>query len=196
MPELPAFLDDLPLARQAARCAFAAHAGQRRDSDAAPFVLHPLEVASLLANRGFGDEVVAAGLLHDLVEDTDVTLEELRRDFGPTVAGYVDVLTEDASITEFEPRKAALRAALAAAPPQAQAIYAADKIVKARELRATLASFDGASRQVVLRRIAHYTASLETLEASCAPEPLIAQLRFELWALKHLPPGGGFSAGR
>ncbi|RIY19637.1 bifunctional (p)ppGpp synthetase/guanosine-3',5'-bis(diphosphate) 3'-pyrophosphohydrolase [Gardnerella vaginalis] len=69
------------------------HTGQRRKSGE-PYIIHPLAVAQILADLGMGPIVVAAGLLHDTVEDTDYTLEECRADFGDTVAGLVDGVTK------------------------------------------------------------------------------------------------------
>lgn len=69
------------------------HTGQRRKSGE-PYIIHPLSVAQILADLGMGPIVVAAGLLHDTVEDTDYTLEECRADFGDTVAGLVDGVTK------------------------------------------------------------------------------------------------------
>ena len=77
--KLPSFLSELPLARQAYTFAWEAHRGQRRESDAARFIAHPLEVASLLYNTGHAEPLVAAGILHDTVEDTDTTLADIRR---------------------------------------------------------------------------------------------------------------------
>ena len=69
------------------------HTGQRRKSGE-PYIIHPLAVAQILADLGMGPIVVAAGLLHDTVEDTDYTLEECRADFGDTVEGLVDGVTK------------------------------------------------------------------------------------------------------
>ena len=164
------------------------HHAQRRESDAAPFILHPLEVAVLLHNRGFEDEVVAAGLLHDVVEDTDTTPEELRERFGDRVAELVAALSDDASIDDYDERKAALREQVARAGRDAQAIYAADKVGKARELRVKCMQDPAALPKD--RRLRHYEASLAMLERASPDLPLVRQLRFELWALRHLPPSG------
>ena len=187
----PPFIEGLTVTCRAFRYAEDLHAGQRRRSDEAPFILHPLEVAVLLHNRGFDDEVVAAGLLHDAVEDTDATTAELERRFGPRVAGLVQALTDDPEVEGFEERKAALRAQVAAAGRNAQAIYAADKVTKARELRAQIAR-DPARAQddLVAARLERYEASLAMLEHEAPDLPLVRQLRFELWALRALPPGG------
>jgi (p)ppGpp synthase/HD superfamily hydrolase len=188
-PLSPPFIADLPLTCEALEYAIARHEGQRRDSDAAPFILHPLEVAVLLRNRGYEDEIVAAGLLHDAVEDTDATPEEIGARFGDRVGGLVDALSDDESIEDYRERKAALRAQVEAAGPEAAAIYAADKIAKARELRAELTREPGTLDEPgVQRRLDHYEASLAMLERALPDNALPRQLRFELWALRTLPP--------
>jgi (p)ppGpp synthase/HD superfamily hydrolase len=132
----PSFVDELPLTRRALEFAAAHHRGQRREADRAPFILHPLEVAQLLRGRDYPDEVIAAGVLHDIIEDTDVGLDELQRVFGPEVAELVRSVSEpDGESDSYRARKASLREALADASGDAVAVYAADKIAKARELR-------------------------------------------------------------
>ena len=185
----PAFIEGLPLTCQAYRYALDHHAGQRRGSDEAPFILHPLEVAVLLRNRGFEDEVVAAGLLHDVVEDTQATAEEIARRFGARVAELVATLTDDPSIDDYQARKAALRDQVARASREAQAVFAADKVAKCRELRAEIARGLARTEDAqVAHRLVHYKASLMMLEREAPDLPLVRQLRFELWALRHLPP--------
>src|SRR5256885_7943256 len=72
--------------------AVVAHTGQRRLSGE-DYVQHPLEVASILADLTLDGSTIAAALLHDTVEDTPLTLEEIRRDFGPDVAHLVEGVT-------------------------------------------------------------------------------------------------------
>lgn len=186
----PPFLADLPVTCEALEFAIERHEGQTRASDAAPFILHPLEVAVLLRNGGYEDDVVAAGLLHDALEDTDATVEDLRERFGPRVCDLVAALSDDTGIEDYAERKAALRGQVAEAGPDAAAIYAADKVAKARELRAELTRDESAAGDPeVRRRLEHYEASLEMLEERLPDHPLARQLRFELWALRALPPG-------
>ena len=71
--------------RRAYAFAEAAHRGQRR-KDGRAFIAHPVRVARLLASRGYDEEVLAAGLLHDVVEDTSVTLAESSGNFPWTTA--------------------------------------------------------------------------------------------------------------
>jgi RelA/SpoT family (p)ppGpp synthetase len=84
-------------ARELIKCAYAmaerAHAGQERKSGG-PYIQHPLAVASLLADLRMDPDTVAAGLLHDVVEDSDIDLEGLRQEFGPAVASLVDGVTK------------------------------------------------------------------------------------------------------
>ena len=139
MPQFPSFVDSLPVTRRALEFAADHHEGQRRESDDAAFILHPLEVAQLLRARGYPDEVVAAGVLHDSLEDTDATPLELEQRFGSAVAALVCSVSEPPSSGSYAQRKARLRAALAHAGPDSLAVYAADKVAKVRELRMTLA---------------------------------------------------------
>lgn len=78
------FLSHLPLTRKAVHYAERRHRGQRRVADGAPFILHLLEVASLLDRSGYRDEVVAAAVLHDTLEDTDAS----RRDASSSRIGF------------------------------------------------------------------------------------------------------------
>jgi (p)ppGpp synthase/HD superfamily hydrolase len=185
----PPFLTGRPAVREAVRWASEMHATQRRDLDRAPFVLHPLEVAALLSGRDFDDAVIAAGVLHDVVENTPATIEDVRARFGDRIAAIVAAVTEDGAIEDYEERKAALRERTAAAGVQARAVYAADKIVKARELRAQAALDPAALHgRRLQQRLEHYEASLAMLREARDGLPLVDQLAFELWALRTLPP--------
>ncbi|MGZ6652009.1 MAG: HD domain-containing protein, partial [Solirubrobacteraceae bacterium] len=120
------------LVRRAYAFAEAAHRGQRRKDDRA-FIAHPVHVARLLAARGYDEEVVAAALLHDVVEDTEVTLDEVRQRFGARVAQLVECVTEDPELPTPE-RKRAYREGLRHSPDAARAICAADKVCNASDL--------------------------------------------------------------
>jgi (p)ppGpp synthase/HD superfamily hydrolase len=188
---VPTFLAELPVARDALSFARELHRGQRRSSDEAPFILHPLEVAALLHVTGHSEAAVAAGILHDTVEDTPIEVDAIRHRFGPEVAELVAAMTEDREIEPYEARKAGLRRQIAASGEEAIAIYAADKVTKVRELRAEagrdpeLLSSDGHD---VGPRLEHYLESLAMLEQATPEHPLVHQLRFELEALRALPP--------
>ena len=82
------------LVEEAILFATEAHCGQMRKSVKTPYILHPMEVANICATITTDQEVLAAAILHDTVEDTDVTLDQLRQRFGERVAMLVDSETE------------------------------------------------------------------------------------------------------
>jgi len=84
---------DRGLIERAWKMAASAHAGQVRESGE-PFITHPLAVAETLTELEQDLETVAAGILHDVVEDTDVTLEDIEREFGAEIALLVDGVTK------------------------------------------------------------------------------------------------------
>jgi (p)ppGpp synthase/HD superfamily hydrolase len=179
---VPEFTRELPRTRDALAFAAARHAGQRREVDDAPFVMHPLEVARLLDEAGYPDHVVAAGVLHDVLEDTDTGAGDLTQRFGPQVARLVSAVTEDPSITDRAERKAALRGQVARAGIDAAAVFAADKVSKVREMR------ERASRGLLdperdRARLEHYEESLEMLAALLPGHGLVERLRRELEAV-------------
>src|SRR6185437_15849414 len=84
---------DRELVRRAYDRAATAHRGQRRLSGE-DYVNHPLQVAAILADLELDAETIAAALLHDTVEDTNLTAEEVKREFGPEVARLVEGVTK------------------------------------------------------------------------------------------------------
>ncbi|HEU4465623.1 MAG TPA: bifunctional (p)ppGpp synthetase/guanosine-3',5'-bis(diphosphate) 3'-pyrophosphohydrolase [Agromyces sp.] len=84
---------DLSVIERAYTVAERAHEGQKRRSGE-PYITHPIAVAQILADLGIGSKAVAAALLHDTVEDTAYTLDQLRADFGDEIAMLVDGVTK------------------------------------------------------------------------------------------------------
>ena len=84
---------DTSMIERAYQVALAAHAGQTRKSGE-PYIHHPLSVATIVARQGLDDVTVAAALLHDAVEDTSISLEDLEQEFGPDVRLIVDGVTK------------------------------------------------------------------------------------------------------
>ena len=72
-----------------------AHDGQVRKGSGTPYIVHPMEAAAICATMTADEEVLAAAVLHDVVEDTPATVEEIEREFGPRVAGIVAGESED-----------------------------------------------------------------------------------------------------
>lgn len=146
---------------------------------------HPIEVATLLYEAGYGDDVIAAGALHDVIENSDTTPREIAERFGSKVALLVTAVTENPAIERDAERKAALRFQVARAGDTAAAVFAADKISKVRELRVRASR--GGVDSVAPKKPAHYEASLEMLAEEIPDHELVAQLRQELEALRALP---------
>lgn len=85
----------LPLFEKAAVFAAVAHSGMTRKGSRIPYLAHPIEAASIVAEMTDDEELIAAAVLHDVVEDTEVTLQELRAYFGDRIAEYVGGETEN-----------------------------------------------------------------------------------------------------
>jgi (p)ppGpp synthase/HD superfamily hydrolase len=170
-----------PLTRAATEYARRRHAGQRRAADGAAFLLHPLEVASLLDRAGCPDHVVAAAVLHDVLEDTDAERAELESRFGPEVAELVALVSDDPSIEDEEERKDDVRDRVRRSGGWALVIYGADKVSKVRELRALIArGMPRSDAEVKLRR---HRKTLAMLEETIPRNRIVELLRSELDAL-------------
>jgi guanosine-3',5'-bis(diphosphate) 3'-pyrophosphohydrolase len=140
-PEIEAAAAESELIRDALEVAERAHAGQvRSGSGGMAYIHHPVAVAELLAEHGYGEETVAAALLHDVVEDSDTAVEEIASRFGEPVARLVETMTDDESVEPYEHRKAEHRRRVAEAGGDAPAIYAADKLSNVRVLRRAYAN--------------------------------------------------------
>lgn len=117
-----------PLVQEAMRFATEAHLGQRRKYTLEPYIVHPSRVADLVSAVTYEPAVIAAAWLHDVVEDTSVTIEEIADKFGETVAQLVadvtNVTTKETGSRKY--RKEIERLHLATADPRAKTIKLAD----------------------------------------------------------------------
>src|SRR6201996_2596066 len=95
--------DDIEIVKKAYDYSQKHHAGQSRASGE-PYLVHPLEVACVLAEMKMDTVAVAAGLLHDSVEDTSVTVSDIRQEFGEQVAHIVEGVTKISAI-DFSSRE-------------------------------------------------------------------------------------------
>jgi guanosine-3',5'-bis(diphosphate) 3'-pyrophosphohydrolase len=120
--------------------AFAAdkHRNQRRkDADASPYINHPIALADVLANEGnVADEaVLVAALLHDTIEDTETSMEELVAQFGQEAADIVGEVTDDKSLPKAERKRLQVEHA-ATISGKAKLVKLADKICNLRDIAA------------------------------------------------------------
>ena len=109
------------------------HAGQTRKGTNIPYILHPLEVLQILYSMRADTELLIAGVLHDTVEDTDATLDEIRERFGSDVADLVASNSEDKSKT-WEERKQHTIDTLPSAPHRVKQLILADKLANLRSI--------------------------------------------------------------
>ena len=115
------------------------HRNQRRkDAEASPYINHPIAVACVLAGEaGLSDSVLLlAAILHDTVEDTETTFEELRREFGVEVATLVHEVTDDKSLPKVHRKQLQIEHATTASP-RAKCLKIADKICNVRDVTAS-----------------------------------------------------------
>jgi (p)ppGpp synthase/HD superfamily hydrolase len=138
-PRIESAAERSPLVRAAYEKASAAHAGQvRNGSGGLPYIEHPTAVAARLEQYGYGDEVIAAALLHDVVEDSGTTVEDLREEFGDRVAELVAALSDDESSEDYRARKDEHRERVRRYDGDAFAIYGSDKLTNSSTLHRSL----------------------------------------------------------
>jgi (p)ppGpp synthase/HD superfamily hydrolase len=119
-----------------------AHRDQLRKGTDLPYLTHPVHVSVILIRHGFGEDLAIAGLLHDVVEDTDTSLAQIAAEFGDDLARLVEAVSEtksaDGAELPWEQRKAEKLAHLQAAGPDVAALKAADAIHNLRSIIADL----------------------------------------------------------
>jgi (p)ppGpp synthase/HD superfamily hydrolase len=86
-----------------------AHDGQRRKTDNVDMIFHPFTVGMLLQKSGMSEETVIAGILHDVVEDTKYTIEDIEKIFGTNVKNIVEEVTENKKLEWKERKKEAIK---------------------------------------------------------------------------------------
>ena len=144
----------------------------------------------MLYRAGAPDQIIAAGVLHDVLEKTTVSVAELRSNFGSRVADLVHAVGEHERIAGDAQRKTALRQQAASAAPEALMIFAADKVSKVHELRAAISMAPRRNERVETslvrpRRLAHYRNYLGMVEERLGEAPLAGLLRIDLTGLTH-----------
>jgi len=124
-----------PLQESAYRFAKECHKGQFRKGSPRPYINHCTEVARILNKFGYSEEIIVAGLLHDTVEDTEVTLEDLRREYGEEVSNLVKYVTETRTPgVSWTKRKVMYIKNLTDAPEGSVVVSAADKLHNVTEM--------------------------------------------------------------
>lgn len=127
---------DTEFIERAKQFARKAHNGQVRKYTGLPYVTHTEEVASIVESYNGSKEMIAAALLHDTVEDTDVTVEDIRNEFGNSTADMVKWLTDTSKPEDGnrQVRKTIDRNRLSQSPAAVQLIKAADMISNGKDI--------------------------------------------------------------
>jgi len=146
-----------------------------------------VEVATLLHDAGFDEELTAVGLLHDAVERGTATETDVCAEMGDGISSLVMALTEDGSLGSFAQRKQALRDQVRAAGPRAIAVFAADKLSDIRGLQrgidASSESLEARMGTTIAAMAGHYQESVLMIEASDPASCFVPALRRELGRL-------------
>ncbi len=129
----------MTIVEEAVRYAVEAHAGATRKGKGKPYILHPLEALVIVSRLTDDRDVLAAAVLHDTVEDTDRTLDDIRQEFGPRVAALVAEESEDKrperpACDTWKLRKQETIDHLRHAPREALLVCLGDKLSNLREL--------------------------------------------------------------
>lgn len=101
-------MSNLQLLFKALNYAAEQHKAQRRKGDdSVPYINHPIKVTTILTQfvSTPSDELIAASLLHDVVEDTDATIDDIKNMFGPVIASIVQEVTDDKSLPKIESKQ-------------------------------------------------------------------------------------------
>ncbi len=169
-----------------------AHRNQLRKGSDLPYIAHPVHVSIILLRHGFDEDLTIAGLLHDVVEDTDVPLEAIRAQFGAQVARLVEAVSEtkavDGAELPWEQRKAEKLAHLYAGTPDVAALKAADAIHNAHsivnDLEETGASVWARFKRGPEQTISYYDAIYAGVQAKLGAHPIVGELAAAVQALK------------
>ena len=182
----PAAGAELPAA--ALRFARRVHLGQHRKQTHEQFVEHPIGVANLLIESGYDGPIISAAYLHDVVEKTDVELDEIRERFGPEVAGLVDCLSEDPELEGYGPRKRDLRRRIIESGGDPVIIYAADRVANMRDWRKVAPEDRPAIGErlgtTLEERLELWTEDVEELHEADSQAPFLNEMQSELDALR------------
>ncbi|MBS4224201.1 HD domain-containing protein [Lederbergia citrea] len=119
------------------------HEGQYRKRTDIPYITHPFVVGMILQQAGYKEEIIAAGILHDALEDTDTTEEELLSEFGQSVVDLVKAASEEDKSLSWEERKQRSIDALALKSPDQIAVIVADKLHNIRSIQSDIDSIGG-----------------------------------------------------
>jgi (p)ppGpp synthase/HD superfamily hydrolase len=178
---------------QALQFAARAHRQQVRKGTDIPYIAHVVHVSVILLRYGFDENVVVAGVLHDVVEDCGVAPQELEALFGADVARLVEAVSEqkrsDGSERSWEERKTRAIARLQRGDPAIAALKAADALHNIHAIMADLALVGAAVWQRFKRgpdqMLWYYREILAAVRGTLGDHPIVAELARAIADLEH-----------
>ncbi|GIW71242.1 MAG: hypothetical protein KatS3mg102_0784 [Planctomycetota bacterium] len=186
-PLSPEQWQELPPYSRAVVFAAWAHRAQRRKWPPVDYLRHPLEVAALLSRLGAAEPTLLAAVLHDTVEDTEASLEQIERRFGAEVAGLVGELTNPAALRRQE-RLAYFRRKMGELSLPALQIKLADRLHNLEDCRRAPPDFRA-------RYCAEAQAMLQAIPAARRADRIVAALAAAIDAVVRELSGGAEPAG-
>ncbi|MEH7247336.1 HD domain-containing protein [Neobacillus niacini] len=173
----------MDLIEKALQTASKNHEGQYRKNTNIPYITHPVVVGMMLLKAGYSDKIVAAGILHDTVEDTPLTLEELKKEFGAEIAEIVEGSSEPDKSLPWKDRKEHTIEFLKTASEEIRAVVCADKL---HNIRSIISDYEKIGEEVWTRFNAgkeqqkwYYTNVVDSLGAQSTFD-LLADLETEV----------------
>jgi len=165
-----------------------AHKDQFRKGTDIPYITHPAAVGIILLKAGYSDDVAAAGILHDTVEDTSISLEDIQWEFGMEIAEIVAGCSEPDKSLSWEKRKEHTIGFLKTASREIRAVACADKLHNVRSILADVEK----EGHLVWKRFKrgkeqqewYYTSIIQSLREAGA-FPLVEELEKEVHRLFH-----------
>lgn len=174
-------MDEIHRFIQAVDFAASKHRNQRRkDEEASPYINHPIALTRVLkVEAGVSDpDVLSAALLHDTIEDTETTYEELEREFGPRIASIVAEVTDDKALPKDERKRLQVEHA-AHISREAKLVKLADKICNVRDMLDAPPAHWG-----LARRQEYFDWAKEVVDRLRGVHPRLEQLFDEAYAGK------------
>ncbi|MEH7299677.1 HD domain-containing protein [Neobacillus drentensis] len=117
------------------------HEKQYRKGTDIPYITHPVAVGMILMKAGYSEELVAAGILHDTVEDTELSLQDIEQLFGRNIAQIVEGCSEPDKSLSWEDRKKHTIEYLKSAPEEIRVVACADKLHNIRSIASDIEQF-------------------------------------------------------
>lgn len=183
-------LPQTPLVQKAIRYAHQKHAGELRRISPEPYIHHPLRVALLVADYSKEENILCSAILHDVVENTPVTLNEIESKFGHIVATTVNALTDDMTITDRTLRKQDTLKKLANANHEALLIKTADIIDNTNDLIEIVRNQQRIPWRVFHsspeEKLSRWQQQLEVIQTSWPICPLLGRLNQNLQSLDRI----------